>query len=88
MQLSMAKRKKSGLRKAQFPRLRAIREEQLGWEVADIFSRLAGGRPGVASIYRLEQGHAIRVASARRVFDVVNAALNHALDPGKELVVK
>jgi len=84
----MAKRTKSILRKAQFPRLRQIREEQLGWEVTDIVIRLAGGKPSVASIYRLEQGHPIRVANARRVFDVVNAALNHALDPAKELVVK
>jgi|GEM_PF-3773256 len=43
-------------------------------------------RPSAASIYRLEQGHAIRVANARRVFDVV-AALNNTLDPGKELQV-
>lgn len=84
----MAKRSKSPQRKARFPRLREIRAEQLGWEVTDILSRLPGGRPSMASIYRLEQGHEIRIASARRIFDVVNAALNHKLDPGKELIVK
>lgn len=84
----MAKRKVSRQRKARFPRLREIREEQLGWEVTDILTRVPGGRPSIASIYRLEQGHAIRVSNARRVFDVVNAALNGKLDPSKELVVK
>jgi hypothetical protein len=49
----------------------AIRED-LGLEVADIAAKL-GGKPSIASIYRLEQGQAIRVAHARRVFDVVNA---------------
>jgi hypothetical protein len=39
----------------------------------------------MSSIYRLEQGEAIRMSSARRVFDVVNAALDNALDPTKEL---
>jgi hypothetical protein len=42
-----------------------------GLEVADIAAKL-GGKPSVASIYRLEQGQAIRVAHARRVFDAVN----------------
>ena len=57
----------------------------LGWRVTDIFARLPGDRPSIASIYRLERGHAIRVADARRVFDVINTALNHTLDPRKEL---
>ena len=39
--------------------------------MADIAAKL-GGKPSIASIYRLEQGQAIRVAHARRVFDVVN----------------
>ena len=60
----------------------------LGWDVADILSRLPGNRPSIASIYRLEQGEAIRVTNARRVFDVVNQGLNGALDPSKELKVK
>jgi hypothetical protein len=84
----MAKRKITRLRKAHFPRLRQIREEQLGWEVTDILTRLPGGRPSIASIYRLEQGHAVRVSNARRIFDVLNAALNNKLDPSKELIVK
>ena len=84
----MAKRARARQRMATFRRLRQIREEQLGWEATDILSRLPGGKPSIASIYRLEQGHVIRVSSARRVFDVVNAALNGALDPGKELKVK
>jgi len=54
----------------------------------DIVARLPERRPGISSIYRLECGLAIRVASARRVFDVVNAALGHTLDPGKELEVE
>jgi hypothetical protein len=74
-------------RLAAFPRLRQIRED-LGWETHDIHSRLPGGKPSIASIYRLEQGRAIRVSSARRVFDVVNKALNERLDPNKELKVK
>jgi transcriptional regulator with XRE-family HTH domain len=57
-------------RKATFKRLRKIRED-LGLEVADIAAKV-GGKPSIASIYRLEQGQAIRVAHARRVFDVVN----------------
>ena len=33
-------------------------------------------------------GCRIRITNARRVFDVVNAALNNTLDPSKELKVK
>ena len=83
----MAKRSRHRPSQARFPRLRQIREQQLGWDVADIISRLPGNRPSIASIYRLEQGGAIRVTNARRVFDVVNAALNNTLDPNKELEV-
>lgn len=72
--------------KARFPRLRQIRME-LGWDVTEIVARLPGHRPSAASIYRLEQGQAIRVANARRVFNVVNAALGNTLDPRKELEV-
>lgn len=71
--------------KAKFPRLRRIRQEQLGWEIVDILARLPGNKPSISSIYRLEQGEAIRMSSARRVFDVINAALDHKLDPTKEL---
>ena len=60
------------VRKVTFKRLRKIRED-LGLEVADIAAKL-GGKPSIASIYRLEQGQAIRVAHARRVFDVVNVS--------------
>jgi len=70
---------------ARFPRLRRIRQEQLGWEIVDILNRLPGNKPSMSSIYRLEQGEAIRMSSARRVFDVVNAALENKLDPTKEL---
>lgn len=69
------------IRKATFKRLRKIRED-LGLEVADIAAKL-GGKPSIASIYRLEQGQAIRVAHARRVFDVVN--VNGNLKPEIEL---
>jgi len=81
----MARRPRTRSLKARFPRLRQIRQEQLGWEIVDILSRLPGNKPSISSIYRLEQGEAIRMSSARRVFDVVNAALNNALDPGREL---
>ena len=70
------------VRKATFKRLRQIRED-FGLEVADISAKL-GGKPSVASIYRLEQGRAIRVAHARRVFDVVN--VDGKLKPEEELV--
>jgi hypothetical protein len=75
-------------RMARFPRLREIRAERLGWEIFDIAARLPERRPSLSSIYRLEIGLAIRVASARRVFDVVNAALGHTLDAGKELEIE
>jgi hypothetical protein len=84
----MPKRPRSRQLKATFLRLREIREELLGWEVIDIVTRLPHGKPSAPTIYRLEQGHAIRLASARRVFDVVNGALGNTLDPGKELEVK
>jgi len=79
----MAKRSKA--LKARFPRLRQLRQEKLGWEIVDILSRLPGSKPSISSIYRLEQGEAIRMSSARRVFDVVNGALHNTLDVGKEL---
>ena len=81
----MANQAKARQLKARFPRLRRIRQEQLGWEIVDILSRLPGNKPSISSIYRLEQGDAIRMSSARRVFDVVNAALNNALDVSKEI---
>jgi hypothetical protein len=80
-------KKKRVVRKASFPRLREIREE-LGWEVPDILVKLQGGKPSIASIYRLEQGHSLRVANARRVFDVINQALGVKLDPKKELKIE
>ena len=57
----------------------------MGWEIVDILSRLPGSKPSISSIYRLEQGEAIRMSSARRVFDVVNGALENKLDASKEL---
>jgi hypothetical protein len=81
----MAKRQRALALKARFPRLRQLRQEQLGWEIVDILSRLPGNKPSISSIYRLEQGEAIRVSGARRVFDVINAAMDSALDPKKEL---
>jgi hypothetical protein len=76
------------IRKAAFPRLRALREERLGWDVTDITAKLPGGKPSIASIYRLEQGHSIRLASARRVFDVINAALDNTLNVADELRIE
>jgi len=81
----MAKRKVRQHRMAQFPRLREIREQRLGWEVADIVRRLPDGKPSASTIHRLDSGEAIRVTNARRVFDVINAALNNNLDARKEL---
>jgi hypothetical protein len=60
----------------------------LGWEITDIVMRLPNRKPSIASTYRLERGFAIRVAHARRVFDVVNAALGHTLDAGTELEIE
>ena len=80
-----AERPRARLLKARFPRLRQLRQEQLGWEIVDILSRLPGAKPSISSIYRLEQGDAIRMSSARRVFDVINGALNNKLDASKEL---
>ena len=60
----------------------------IGLGGSDIVRRLPDGRPGASSVYRLEQGLGIRITNARRVFDVVNAALNNTLDAGKELKVK
>ena len=70
---------------ALFPRLREIREQRLGWEVSDIVRRIPEGRPSGSTIHRLEGGEPIRVTNARRVFDVVNGALNNSLDARKEL---
>lgn len=81
----MVRRPKAKALKARFPRLRQIRQEQLGWEIVDILARLPANKPSISSIYRLEQGEAIRMSSARRVFDVINAALEKKLDPSKEL---
>ncbi len=81
----MAKRPRARLLKARFPRLRQLRQEQVGWEIVDILSRLPGGKPSISSIYHFEQGEAIRMSSVRRVFDVVNDALEKKLDASKEL---
>src|SRR5258707_1387328 len=83
--VGMARRPKARQLKARFPRLRQLRQEQLGWEIVDVLSRLRGNKPSISSIYRLEQGEAIRMSSARRVFDVINRALDNNLDPSKEL---
>lgn len=84
----MSTRRIARPQKALFPRLREIREEELGWEVVEVVSRLPGHKPSASSIYRLEQGVAIRASNVRRIFDVINAALNNTLDAGKELKVK
>ena len=84
--MKAAKRRKARHRMARFPRLREIREE-LGWEVTQLVAKVPDNKPGISSVYRLEQGYAIRLTSARRVFDVVNAASHGKLDATKELVV-
>ena len=73
---------------ARFPRLREIRERRLGWEVIDLVAKLPGNRPSIASIYRLEAGRSVRVANARRIFDVLNDALNNSLDVENEIVLE
>lgn len=85
----MAERKKKTRKHmmALFPRLREIREQRLGWEVSDIVRRIPEGRPSGSTIHRLEGGEPIRVTNARRVFDVLNAALNNTLDARKELKI-
>ena len=72
-------------RMARFPRLRDIRERQLGWEVAELVAKLPENRPSISSIYRLEQGGAIRLPNVRRIFDVINQALGQTLDTDKEI---
>ena len=84
----MSKRRIVRSQKALFSRLCEIREEELGWEVVELVSRLPGHKPSASSIYRLEQGVAILASNARRIFDVINAALNNTLDASKELKVK
>ena len=73
---------------ARFPRLREIRERRLGWEVIDLVAKLPGNRPSIASIYRLEAGRSVRVANARRIFDVLNDALNNSLNAENEIVLE
>ena len=72
--------------KARFPRLREIRERQLGWEVAELVAKLPDGNPSSSSVYRLETGQAIRAPHVRRVFDLVNKALGNALDADEEIL--
>ncbi len=67
-----------------FPRLRELLERHLGWEVADLMAKL-DGKPSISSIYRLEQGGAIRLPNVRRVFDAINRALGNTLDADKEI---
>src|SRR2546430_16233221 len=74
------------VRRASSPRLSELREE-LGWEVPDILRKLSSDKPSIATIYRLDRGQAVRVASARKVFAVVNATLGNTLDASKELVI-
>lgn len=76
--------KKRVVRKAKFLRLRELRED-LGWEVNELVAKL-GGRPSAATVYRLEQGQAIRVAHARKIFDIMNP--DGKLDPKKELEIE
>src|SRR4051794_40937338 len=80
----MGRRSKAEQYMARIPRLREIRA-RVGWEVMDLVLKLPGNRPSTASIYRLEQGQAVRVSNARRVFDVLNDALGGKLDPEKEI---
>jgi len=84
----MGRRAKTEPFMARFPRLREIRERQLGWEVIDLVARLPGNRPSVASIYRIEQGRPVRISNARRIFDVLNEALDKKLDANKEIVLE
>ena len=72
--------------KARFPRLKKLREEELGWDVTQLIGQLMG-RPSIASIYRLERGESIRIAHARRVFEVINEALGHRLNAADELFI-
>ena len=72
-------------RMAKFPRLREIRERELGWEVAELVAKLPDGKPSSSSVYRLESGRSIRAPHVRRVFDIVNQALGNNLDAEKEI---
>jgi hypothetical protein len=71
---------------AKFPRLREIREQTLGWEVTKLATMLADGKPSISSIYRLEQGYAIRYTNAKRILDLLNGVLQEKLNAMEELV--
>ncbi len=43
--MSWGRGMQGNIRKASFPRLRAMREEQLGWDVTDIVAKLPGRKP-------------------------------------------
>lgn len=73
---------------ARFPKLQELREQHLGWEVSELAAKMPDGKPSVSSIYRLERGEPLRVTNVRRVFDVVNAALDHSLDPTAEILAE
>jgi hypothetical protein len=85
--MKQPKKQTRHVRKASFPRLSELREE-LGWEVPDIVRKLTSDRPSQATVYRLDNGQAIRVASARKVFRIINAAMGGTLDASKELVIE
>ena len=72
---------------SRFPRLQYLREQELAWSVAELAAKLPEGKPSIASIYKLESGEPLLYLNARRVFDVVNQALDGKLDPKKELVI-
>ena len=54
--------------------------------MAELVAKLPDGRPSTSSVYRLDQGRAIRAPHVRRVFDVVNKALGNALDAEEEIL--
>ncbi len=58
-------------RLARFPNLNTLRTG-LGWGVPELVAHLPDGRPGSATIYRLEAGQATREVGCVRIFEVLN----------------
>src|ERR1051325_8963077 len=74
----MSTRRIARPQKALFPRLREIREEELGWELVEVVSRLPGHKPSASSIYRLEQGVAMRASNVAHLRCDQRRAEQHA----------
>ena len=73
-------------RLARFPRLQVLREE-LGWSIHDLLSKVDFAL-SERSVRRLENGEAIRITSANKLFHAINESRHEAekLIQSKEIV--